>query len=122
MSMGTARQTIHKNGTAVIALGQRAGSTNCNEVQQVCGELQERLEHRQVRNIVVDCADATGLGCSTLGLFLRLWKTARQCDGRFSMCGVSSEDRDVLRLVKLDGLWPIYDSRQEAIDALERRC
>lgn len=120
MSIGTARQFIRKNSTAIIALSGHVGSSNCHEFQAECGHLQERLECRQVRNVVVDCSASAGLGCAALGLLLRLWKTTRRCHGQFSMCSLSRENLDLLRVVKLDGLWPIYDSRAAAIDAVDR--
>src|SRR5262245_56337661 len=104
MSNVTARRTATKNSIAVITLKGHSGSSNCQELQAECTQIQGRVEQRQVRNVIVDCSDSDGLGCTALGLLLRLWKSTRRVDGRFCMCNLSSENLDLLKVVKLDGL------------------
>jgi hypothetical protein len=36
-----------------------------------------------------------------------------------AFCGVSDHEREILKVTKLDGLWPICDSREEALKAVQ---
>jgi len=67
---------------------------------------------------VFDLAPVDYFGSSFLGLMLRAWKLIATRGGQMALSGVSERVRALLRLTSLDFLWPIYDSRREAIEAL----
>jgi anti-anti-sigma factor len=71
------------------------------------------------KNVVIDFSRTDSYGSTALGFFARLWR--RVCDrgGRMAFCNVSAHEREVLRVTRLDGLWPICPSRQEAMKAVE---
>lgn len=67
---------------------------------------------------VFDLSRVDYFGSSFLGLMLRTWKLISTRGGMMALSGVSDRVRELLRLTSLDILWPIYDNRREAIDAL----
>jgi hypothetical protein len=54
-----------------------------------------------------------------MGFFARLWRRVCERGGRMAFCNVSDHEREIMRVTRLDGLWPICPSRQEAIKAVE---
>lgn len=110
---------IFREGTVVVALAENLGSSNCQKLQAECNDLQDGLRRGTIRNIVIDCSATNCLGCAAIGLLLRLWKTTQKHDGHFAICGLSSLSIELLRVVKLNRLWPSYSSLDEAIDAVE---
>jgi hypothetical protein len=54
-----------------------------------------------------------------LALMIRCWKLALSQGGTMALCGVSNRTRELLRVTALDMVWPIYESKREAMDALQ---
>jgi anti-anti-sigma factor len=72
-----------------------------------------------VKNVVLDFHRTDYYGSTALGLFVRLWKRVRECDGRLAFCRVSDHEREILRVTHLDGLWPVCPSREQALQAVQ---
>ena len=72
----------------------------------------------EYKNVVVDLSRSDYCGSTALGLFLKLWKYARQNQGAVAFCGLSDNEREVFNTMKLDSLWPICETREEALAAV----
>jgi anti-anti-sigma factor len=71
-----------------------------------------------VGKVVVDFAHTDYPGSTALGMLTRLFVTVRHRGGRLALCNVSDHQREVLDMVGLAGLWPVYSSREEALAAV----
>ncbi len=78
------------------------------------------LEVAGHRNVVLDFDGTDYYGSTALGFFLKLWKRIRSVDGRMAFCNVSPHEQEVLRLTRLDTLWPVCDTRADAVARLHR--
>ena len=58
-------------------------------------------------------------GSMFLELLIRCWKLALSQGGSMALSGVSQRTRELLRVTSLDIVWPIYDSKSEAMEAFE---
>ena len=76
------------------------------------------LEAARAKNVVVDFEKTDYYGSTALGFFVRLWKRSRGQGGRMAFCNVSRHERDILALTKLDSLWLICGTRQDALTAV----
>jgi anti-anti-sigma factor len=79
----------------------------------------DQLDQLGFRNILLDFEGTDYYGSTALGLFLKLWKRVRSLDGNMAFCNVSEHEREVLRLTRLDSLWPICGTREEALETLQ---
>jgi len=68
--------------------------------------------------VVIDLAGVEIFGSMFLTVMLRCWKTCVTRGGMMVLCGVGSRVRELLKIVRLDVLWPIYQDREEAMKAL----
>ncbi len=71
-----------------------------------------------VKGVVLDFHRTDYYGSTALGFFVRLWKRVSSHGGRLAFCNVSAHEREVLAVTRLDGLWPICASREEAVAAV----
>jgi anti-anti-sigma regulatory factor len=71
------------------------------------------------KNVVVDLRRAGGFGPFTLGVYLRLWKSVRDRDGRMALCNVSHSDRELLSATSLDSEWTVCPTRDMALEAVK---
>lgn len=111
-------QFMHHDGTVVIAFPKNLRNTTCRHFQAECQRLEEDMRRGVVRNVVIDCSETNCFGCSALGLFVRLWKTAETHGGQFAMCCLSDLHQEMLTVMRLDNLWPVYATRHDALAAI----
>ncbi len=79
----------------------------------------DRLAAAHARHVVVDCNQMVYYGSAALGFFVRVWKRLRMQGGHMAFCNVSPDERQVLEVTRLDTLWSICGTRDEAIEAVQ---
>ncbi len=73
------------------------------------------LENAPVKNVVVDFHKIDYLGSTALSFFVKLWKRVSKQNGIMALCNVSENEKEILKTTRLDNLWPVYRSREEAM-------
>lgn len=76
------------------------------------------LARQKVPLVVIDLSRVSYFGSVFLALLLRCHKLVRQKGGELVLCGASELARELLQITNLDTLWAIYDSRDEALEAV----
>ncbi|MBS0265885.1 MAG: STAS domain-containing protein [Planctomycetes bacterium] len=69
-------------------------------------------------HMVVDLSHSEYFGTALLGAIVKLWKRVSQRGGRLAICNVSQNVLQVLHVTRLNAIWPIHNSRDEAIKAV----
>jgi anti-anti-sigma factor len=77
------------------------------------------LRRQENPMIVFDLSQVDNFGSMFLALLIRCWKLALSQGGTMALAGVHERTRELLRITALDMVWPIYQSRREAIEALQ---
>jgi anti-anti-sigma factor len=88
------------------------------EIEAGANEILHLLGSGTIQNVVLDFHKTDYYGSTALGFFVKLWKRVRDRNGRMAFCGISDHEREILQVTNLDGLWPIYSSREEATKAV----
>ena len=91
------------------------------DYQQIEDGMSDVISHlirMAVKNVVMDFHQTDYFGTTALGCFLKLWKRVRSRNGRMAFCNVSENEKEVLRITKLDSLWTIWPSKEEALRAV----
>ena len=78
------------------------------------------LESGPVRNLVLDFRRTDYYGSTALGFFVRLWKRVSGRGGQMVFCNLSPTETEILRTARLDRLWPLCGSREEALERIRR--
>ncbi len=74
------------------------------------------LEQQRARNVVIDFCRTEFFGSDAIHLFLKIYRRVRENRGRMSFCGVSPNEQEVLAMMALDTLWPVFETRDDAIN------
>jgi anti-anti-sigma factor len=82
--------------------------------------LQRKFDTKQFSNLVVDLSGLNYFGSELIGVLIRLARTATNSNGRAAMCGPSPKMLEVLDSMRLRKLWPIFDSRSEALSHVKQ--
>lgn len=80
--------------------------------------LLEQLERPGVKNAVVDFADISYFGTTMLETMRVIGRRVRDGKGKMVLCNLSNMEREILRVAGFDTLWPICESREEALQIL----
>lgn len=84
----------------------------------LAGMILERIKEQEVPLVIVDLAGVELFDSMFLSVLLRCWKSAVTRGGMMVICGAGERARELLKIVKLDLLWPLYETRNEAMAAL----
>jgi len=75
----------------------------------------QKLEQSFCHRVVLELDDVTYLRSWMVGELVRLHKRVTTRGGMLRLCGVSLANQDVLRTCRLDGRFPAYRNRTEAV-------
>jgi anti-sigma B factor antagonist len=110
--------TERVGGTLIVVLGHGGSSLVGPEFATDRSALIEQIHNPEVRSVVFDLVNAAYFGSLVLDTLCMAWKHARECGAGMALCNVSPFGQEILRKAKLNMLWPVYPSREPAIEAL----
>src|SRR6516165_6573819 len=87
--------------------------------EQVADMILKPLRRQENPLIVFDLSRVENFGSMFLALLIRCWRLALSQGGSMALSGVNDRSRELLRITALDMVWPIYQSKREAIEALQ---
>jgi anti-anti-sigma factor len=91
------------------------GELEYHRRESEAGQVYGLLDDPSVKRLVLDFGRTAYFGSSALGFFIRLWKKVRTRDGSMAFCNLSPQEEEILQVTKLDSLWPVCGSREEAL-------
>jgi anti-anti-sigma factor len=101
--------------TLVVTPLADLGEFDYQQIGSEAGHVSDLLNDPSVRNVVLAFGRTAYFGSSALAFFVRLWAKLSTRSGRMAFCNVSPQEGEVLKLTRLDGLWPVCGSREEAV-------
>jgi anti-anti-sigma factor len=103
-------------GDVIIVTPQRdLREFEFGEIEIHGAELMDLLEREHARNVVIDFYKTDYYGSTALSFFVKLWKRIRAHNGKMVFCNVSDHEHEILELTKLDTLWGLSGSREDAL-------
>ena len=104
--------------SVVITPASNVESMRWDLIEQAAEIVMEPLRELEVPMVVFDLSDVGYFGSVFLALLLRCHKLVKSRGGELVVCGTSEMAMELLRVTALDTLWAIYDTQDEALDAL----
>jgi len=109
--------------TLVVTPLGSVSSLDAGTLQPEIDALLREIAADDLRSVVFDLAEVNYFGSLMLSAIHSVWKRLRpaqgkMAQGKMALCNVSDLGRDILRIARFDLLWPVYASRQEAVDAV----
>ena len=103
---------------AVITPSPEVESMSETLIQQAAQLVLAPLKADPPSGLVIDLSRVKYFGSVFLSFLLRCHTPVRRHGCEMVLAGVSDKIRELLRLTNLDTLWAIYDTREEALNAL----
>jgi anti-anti-sigma factor len=86
-----------------------------NDAPQVAEGLWNLMEQHLTNRLVLEMDDVTLLHSYLIGQLILLYKRIHGRGGLLRISGLSTSNREVLRLCRMEQSFPLYDSRDEAM-------
>jgi anti-anti-sigma factor len=102
----------------VVAPSGNVESLQWHAVEQAAELVLAPIRQQNVPLVVFDLGQLNYFGSVFMALLLRCHKLVRSHGGELVLCRVSESARELLRITALDTLWAIYDTREEALEAI----
>jgi len=111
--------TLERHGDLTVITATRALERIEFGLEEQVAELILRPLRRQENPLIVfDLSQVDNFGSMFLALLIRCWKLALSQGGTMALSGVTERTRELLRVTALDTVWPIYESKREAMEAM----
>lgn len=107
----------HGNTVLITPTGN-VESMRWDLIEQAAEIVMEPLRDQEVPLVVFNLGEVSYFGSVFLALLLRCHKFVKSRGGELVLCNASKMATELLRITALDTLWAIYDTRDEALDAL----
>jgi anti-sigma B factor antagonist len=104
--------------TLVVAPSGSVETLQWSAVEQAADLVLGPLGEHRAPLVVFDLFHLQIFGSVFLALLLRCHKLVRSHGGELVLCNVNPAARGLLQLTALDTLWAIYDTRDQALEAI----
>lgn len=104
--------------TVVITPAANVEEMHWELIEQAAEIVMAPLRSQDVPMIVFDLTEVNYFGSVFLALLLRCHKFVKSRGGELVICGASKMAKELLRVTALDTLWAIYETRDEALEAV----
>lgn len=104
--------------TQVVHLGSAYNSLNESTVESVERFLLNCADQPATKNLVVDLSHTQYFGSRFIEALFRTHNRMKRKAGKFALSGLLPYPEEVVRISKLDTIWPLYVNAAEAVRAL----
>lgn len=95
----------------VVGIDGRLDTTNYGELESVLSELTGRGEV----DLLLDLSGMEYISSSGLRVFLMYLKKIREAKGRFMLCSMSPDIREIFEISGFINIFEIFENREEAL-------
>lgn len=81
--------------------------------------IRQRFRTSGCHAIVIDFGQVAYFGSSMLEAIRALWNDLVPHKGRLILCNASEVGREILQIAKFDHLWPLVETRDQALQLLQ---
>ena len=107
------------DGVLIVELLGVVSSLADDSITRELDAVRERLRAGKFQNVVIDLGQVAYFGSSMLEAIRTLWNELTPHKGRLLLCNASEVGREVLQVAKFDQLWPLFVTRDEALQSLK---
>lgn len=111
-------EIIHENDLIILTPITDLRELDFAATEKAAGRVFDLLEKKHAKHVVIDLSKTDYYGSTALGFFVKLHKRVAEQGGQMAMCNISKHELDVLKITKLDRMWPVCESREAAIETV----
>ena len=101
-----------------VTVVELEGPMNLHSMRWLSDSLEEWVARAEL-NLVFSLADVTLISSSGLGVLIQFSQSLKQYNGNLALAALRQGGKEVMAITKLDSLFQIFDTVDEAVQALE---
>jgi anti-sigma B factor antagonist len=105
--------------TMVVTPAANVEGMNWDLIEQAADIVMAPLKSHPSPMVVIDLSQVGYFGSVFLALLLRCHTAVKSRGGEMVLCGASKMARELLKITALDTLWALYETKDEAIEAVD---
>lgn len=113
-------EILEIDGVFVFYLGRSYGSLPEDSLQRLGERLLACVHENPHPRMVLDFSRTEYINSSFIEAVFRAWKRAKEKGGQMAFCCLNPFCGEVLRVTKLDRVWAIFPTREEALAAVRQ--
>jgi anti-sigma B factor antagonist len=106
-------------GTIVITPIGDINSLSAELLHEAAEMMTELIESNESPMLVIDLSNVPSCGSVFMSFLLRCHKSVKSRGGEMVLSGASQMLRELLSVTRLDTVWALYLTRDEALDAVD---
>lgn len=118
-------ETEQADSALIVIFNKGAGTCPESELLKQLALLVQQFEGPAISAAVFDLGGVPYFSSILLGALVSFWKQVRDAgslgERKMVLCNPSKLGREILELSRFQTLWPIFDSRDEALKAVQHR-
>ncbi|MBV08782.1 STAS domain-containing protein [Rubinisphaera sp.] len=108
-------ELTHQNGITILTPMGDTLSYRDIDVQREGMDINQQLKTAGTQVIIVDMSRSNYFGSLMIGVINSFGQTVKQRNGQMFLCGASDEMQSVLKIMKLESLWPHFPKLADAL-------
>ena len=104
--------------TLVVHVGPHYDSLDEHLLDEVQNYLLACADAKETRNMVVDLSNTSFFGSGFIEVLFRAYNRIKRKAGKFALSGLKPNPKKVILVSRLDTIWQIYSTVQEAVQGL----
>ncbi len=104
----------------IFELGSSYDSLDTDTLDEAGGALLTHAATVEPPHILLDFSKTNFIGSTFIEILVRTWKRLSERGGTMAVCGLQPFCTDVLRVTRLDTLWPSFPTREEALKSFPK--
>jgi len=103
----------------IFELGEGYDSLDTDTLDEAGGILLTHAAMVEPPRILLDFSRTKFIGSTFIEIMVRTWKRVTERGGTMVLCGLQPFCTDVLRVTRLETLWPTYATQEEALKSFQ---
>ena len=110
------------NGVVTFRLAKSYDALRGSELQQLEVAIVGQVQASPLPRLVFDFSDTSYISSSFVEVVMRGWKRLQDKNGRMALCCLNPNCATVLKVCRLDRIWEIRDTYDEAVESVTREA
>jgi anti-anti-sigma factor len=112
-------QIVRLASTLVVVPQGATMNFQYTDVHLESNELFRILDEPNIKNVLIDLGAVDYIDSIIISSLLRVLTKSRQLGGKGVFCCASDDVKEVLKCIQIGRLWPLFDTREEALGEVE---
>ncbi len=111
--------STHRGVVVVTPLGDTLSFRDI-DIQREADEISEMIRNQNLKRLVIDMGHSNYFGSIMIGMINSFGQLVKEQEGQMVLCNASQDMQAIMKIMKIDTLWPYVPTLAKAIKAAKK--